>query len=51
MVPNLGSVSVSSCSQLKEARRGRRYPQTISKWDDFKQLVKAFEPELKDLRP
>jgi hypothetical protein len=30
MVPNLGSVSVSSRSQIKEARRGRRYPQTIS---------------------
>jgi hypothetical protein len=32
MVPNLGSVLVSSRPQLNEARRGRRYPQTISEW-------------------
>jgi hypothetical protein len=49
MVPNLGSVSVSSRSQFKEARRGRRYPQTISAWVDFKQLVEAFQPKHFDI--
>jgi hypothetical protein len=51
MVPNLGSVSVSSRSQFKEARRGRRYPQTISEWSGFKQRVSAFHPEHKVLKP
>jgi hypothetical protein len=51
MVPNLGTASVSSRSQLKEARRGRRYPPKISKWDGFKQLVGAFQPEHKTLKP
>ena len=51
MVPNIGSVSVSSRSQFKEARRGRRYPPTISAWGDFKQRVEAFQPQHKDLRP
>jgi hypothetical protein len=51
MVPNLGSVSVSSRSQLEEARRGQRYPQTISEWCGFKQHVSAFRPEHNVLRP
>ena len=51
MVPNLGSMSVSSRSQFKEARRGRRYPPTISAWDGFKQRVEAFQPQHKELRP
>jgi hypothetical protein len=49
MVPNLGSASVSSRSQIKEARRGRRYPQTISEWSGFKQCVSAFHQEHKVL--
>jgi hypothetical protein len=51
MVPNLGSTSVSSRSQFKEARRGRRYPPHIFEWDGFKALVDAFQPEHKVLRP
>jgi len=51
MIPNLASVSVSSRSQLKEARRGRRYAPTISEWDEFHQLAAAYAPEPKILKP
>ena len=44
MVPNLASTAVSSRSQFKEARRGRRYPPAIFTWDGFAQSVEAFTP-------
>lgn len=51
MVPNLGTSSVSSRSQFNEARRGRRYPATISEWHGFLEQVKAFRPNHKVLKP
>jgi len=51
MVPNLGSASISSRSQLKESRRGRRYPETVNAWKEFHQLVEAFQPVHRALRP
>lgn len=51
MVPNLGAASVSSRSQLKEARQGRRYPTTISEWTGFLERVTAFQPKHNVLNP
>jgi hypothetical protein len=50
MVPNLSSSYVScSRSQFKEARKGRRYPNIISEWAGFEELVNAFQPEHRDI--
>lgn len=51
MVPNLASASVSSRSQMKEPRSGRRYPPTICEWEGFKKLVEDHTPEHKALKP
>ena len=51
MVPNLESSSVSTRSQMKESRRGRRYPTTINAWNGFRQLVEAFRPPYTVLDP
>jgi len=51
MIPHLGSTSVSSRSQLRESRRGRRYPDLISAWTGFVQQVDSFKPLHKALNP
>ena len=51
MTPNLSSHTVSSRSQMKETRKGRRYPPTIHPWRQFPKLVRAFRPAVDPLRP
>ncbi|KAG7368279.1 hypothetical protein IV203_031022 [Nitzschia inconspicua] len=51
MVPNLASTSVSSRSQLKESRRGRRYPDTLLAWREFQPIVEDFHPAHRALKP
>lgn len=51
MTPHLGSTSVSSRSQLKESRQGRRYPATIGPWVGFHQQVNGFKPRHQVLNP
>eukprot|EP00978_Attheya_sp_CCMP212_P040444 scaffold220909_cov60-Attheya_sp.AAC.2 len=51
MIPHLGSKSVSSRSQLRESRAGRRYPDMISPWTGFVRQVDGFKPRHKALNP
>ena len=51
LTPNLASHPVSSRSQMKETRKGRRYPATIHPWRQFPDLVRAFQPAVNPLRP
>lgn len=51
MIPNLESASISSRSQFKAPRHGRRYPATISEWEGFRLVAEACRPEHKALKP
>jgi hypothetical protein len=42
MVPNLARRAVSTRSKFKEPRNGQRYPETVSPWVNFSQLVEGW---------